>query len=220
MHYEIDGITIKTEYAAKTLQEANRHVLEWISSLPNTATVIDYGCGKFRYAIPLASQVRCVHAIDSIHQISRTQTIAGTRTNLLELAGTRYSNIIVHEVRSLTWQCLRVDAVLCANVLSAIPVPSERVAVLSRLRGLLKETGQVLVCVQYRNSYFNDYGDRSDSKPYADGWVLKSRKGFSFYGIINPDTLTQTVVEAGFSIDRTYVKDGSAYVLARLAQST
>ena len=214
MHYRINSLVIKTENAAKPVSRGSRWVLDWILARPKTHIGMDYGCGKFRYTIPLSRQVRFVHAVDSIHQVGRTQVIGDRRSNLRSFATKYLKNVRVHEVSSPSWRRVRTDFALCANVLSAIPSTQERIQVLVNIRSILKAGGHLLACTQFRNTDFSSYGVRPDAIRFRDGWVLAGRHGASFYGIIPPESLAALCSAAGFSIADYRSKGESAYVLA------
>lgn len=214
MHYKVKGGLIKTENAAKPVSQASRFLLDWINHLSNNLVVLDYGCGKFRYTIPLSGRVKTVYAVDSIFQIEREQIINNVRTKLTSYAKQHASNIRVFDVKAKEWCARKYDVILCANVLSAIPVRIHRQNVLERLYIALKRGGRLLLTTQYRNSYFTSYERRPNAKKYLDGWLVESRHGNFFYGIIRPCELERLCIRAGFSILQSGSKGETAYVLA------
>jgi len=214
MHYKVNGLLIKTENAAKPISQQSQWVLQWISSLPRSSVVLDFGCGKFRYTIPLSKRVASVFAVDSIFQIERTQIINEKKCTLTEYALKYLPNVTVCDVMHKDWQRPKYDYVLCSNVLSTIPSKQKRSQTLKSLLPLLKGDGNILICTQYRNSYFNSYKDNPKANRYLDGWVISSSRGVSFYGIIGPEELRHVCITAGFNVTECYSKGESAYVVA------
>ena len=214
MHYRIKGLTIKTENAAKPVNQPSQFVLEWIANLPREAIVLDYGCGKFRYTIPLSQRVRFVYAVDSIEQVERTQIINTKVTTLRQYAHDYLKNVIVCDVNSNDWKKIKFDYILCANVLQIVPIKRERRRILEIFLNILKRDGKVFVCTQYHNSYFNTYKTNPNAIPHLDGWLVRSRNGPSFYGIITAKELAKLCIKAGLTNIDTHTQNGSAFVLA------
>ena len=215
MHYRVNGLIIRSENAAKPLTQANKFVLNWIATLPPKSVALDYGCGKFRYTIPLARVVRTVVAVDSTYQISRLQVIADTKTSLISYADDHLPNVSVLNVRDPSWQRAIYDVALCANVLSTIPFPGKRRAILRRVGRLLNQQGRLFVCTQYRNTYFKAYATDPQAKKYGDGWLIHSRHGTAFYGILDKAALMKLCGASGLAIADAFTKGESAYVIAR-----
>ena len=191
--------------------------MDWINELPTTAVVLDYGCGKFRYAIPLARRVQKVYCVDCKNQIERLQLVNEKRTSLKEYARTEVQNIVVVDANLALWRRRKYDRILLANVLSTIPSRKTRAIVLERLYKVLRQQGELLACTQFRNSYFNTFQSNPEARPYLDGWLVANRKRPSFYGIINPQQLANICRKAGFTIIESYAKGDSAYVRATAA---
>ncbi len=217
MHYIIeDKIIVKSENAAKSYDQPNKRVLEFIDSITNSMVVLDYGCGKFRYTIPLSLNAKAVIAIDSKEQIERTQTINKLKTTLLKYAKEKMSNVKVFELQDDKWKKVKYDIVLCTNVLSAIPNYEMRLCVLKNIKASLNNDGKAFISVQYRNSYFNSYNSRNNTYKYYDGWIIRNNKSYSFYGIIKPNEIISMCSEAGLKIINFKLLDGSIYIIAGL----
>lgn len=214
MHYEVNGLTVRTENAAKPLGQAHAFVLHWIGELLPTSVVLDYGCGKFRYTIPLARHVKNVVAVDSKHQVDRIQIVAGEETSLRSYAADHLPNTQVYDITQKAWLGRRYDIVLCANVLSTIPFPRKRRSILRKLRDVLKPRGRLLLCTQYRNTYFKTYATNPQASEYEDGWLIRSRHGTAFYGIIDKTALVELCDSSGLAITEAFSKGESAYVVA------
>ena len=218
MHYKIaDGI-IESELAAKSIRQPNRLVIEFIQSLSPSEVVLDYGCGKLRYTIPLANQVKTVVAIDSIEQLSKRQIIADEFTTLLEY---RRDNVIICPIDSGEWRNLKYDTILCTNVLSAIPDHQERRQILKNIKSVIKQNGIIFFSTQYRNSYFKTYDNRIDIQKYNDGWLMpRAKNKYCFYAPLNAKAITTLCVEEGLHVIRTYKRDGSCFIIATCSTAT
>ena len=214
MHYKVDGLVIKTENGARPISQQNKTVVEWIRSLPESSVVLDYGCGKFRYTIPLSKRVRSVYAVDSSYQIERTQIVNRRKSTLSEYARKYLPNVRVCAVQDEHWQVPGYDRVLCSNVLSAIPDKRKRVEILRSFRPLIKPSGSLFLCTRFRSSYFGKYADNPNAKKYLDGWLISSSRGNSFFGLLPPEELGLICVRAGYNVVECYPKGESAYVVA------
>jgi len=213
MRYIVQGDLIKTENCAKPCAQASQWVLSWIRTLPADAVVLDFGCGKLRYTLPMAKRVRSVFAVDSSYQIFRKQTINGRRTSVEAYARRFLTNVHVCPVESGRWR-RTFDVILCANVLSTIPEPSVRQLLLRRLACRLKGKGVLLVCVQFRNSHFAGWAYNPRARRYNDGWLVKNARGTSFYGIIPPANLINACKRAGLTVVGGGSHGESAFVTA------
>jgi hypothetical protein len=56
-----------------------------------------------------------------------------------------------------------------------------------------------------------------NAKPWLDGFLIDSLRGYSFYGLISPDRLESFLKRAGFRIRETDLNEGSAYCWAEPA---
>ena len=221
MHYTVNGLLIRAENAAKPVSQPNSFVIEYIARLTGGLTVLDYGCGRFRYTIPLAKMADEVVAVDSEFQLGRMQIIAGEETNLRAYAAEHLPNVTVSDVAARSWQRRRYDFALCTNVLSTVPFPKIRLSILREIRACLRSgTGQVLVSTQFRNTYFKTYASNPSATKHGDGWLIRSRHGAAFYGIIDKDGLAQLCRGAGLTVTESFVKGESAYVLATRPHSS
>lgn len=213
MHYKIKEYVIESELAAKSVLQPNQNVLNYISNIPSFYTVLDYGCGKLRYTLPLSKRVKKVVAIDSAEQIKKLQVINGQRTSLSEV---KIDNVTVCALEDSKWRAESYDLVLCTNVLSAIPFESIREEVISNACSVLKETGQLYITVQYRNSYFSQYNQRQDVTKFEDGWlILKKNQRGMFYAPLTSDYIVKLCQRNGFTNFHIYNKDGSCYITAK-----
>ena len=207
MHYIINDWIVKSEYAAKSQKEPNQFVLDYISQLPIESRVLDYGCGKLRYSIPLAERVKQVVAVDSNEQLK-----------LLDTSSIKsFNNLRVLSLDSPEWIDSKYDIVFCTNVLSAIPYEDERIQLLKNARAVLKPDGLLFLTVQYRNSYFSQYQYRKDAMKYNDGWLIynKSMNRYSFYALLSAVYLTNLCYMIGFKSVVVKKRDGSCFLQVR-----
>ena len=154
MHYKINDGIIESELAAKSTRQPNKQVLKYINTLSSDEVVLDYGCGKLRYTIPLSKQVKKVVAIDSLEQLSKRQIINGKMMRLLDFYDEAIS---IYSIDSVEWRNQQYDTIFCTNVLSAVPYYIERLQILKNAKSVLKDSGVLFISTQYRNSYFNTY---------------------------------------------------------------
>ena len=153
--------------------------------------------------------------IDSKVQITRKQMIHDNEVSVLEYASKFMKNAYAYSLEEYDFKKEKFDFVLCTNVLSAIPNTDDRKKVLSNIKQLLKPTGNALISVQYRNSYFNTYSTKEGCVKYEDGWIIKRGNSFSFYGIIFPDKLIKLCGESGLIVENIYKHDGSVYLTVK-----
>jgi hypothetical protein len=214
MRYRVRGLEIRSENAAKPGSSAGRWMLEWISSLKREGTALDLGCGKLRYTVPPAARVRRVVAVDSKVQVERKQIVCGTSRSVREYARQHLANVRICAVEECTWKLGRHETVLCSNVLSAVPSPRTRRELLTAAFNCLKADGRFLVTTQYRNSHFTKWRADDRAEPFYDGFLVRGRRGTSFYGLIDSPALVKLCRTAGFSIVQTGHAEELAYVIA------
>jgi 2-polyprenyl-3-methyl-5-hydroxy-6-metoxy-1,4-benzoquinol methylase len=214
MRYELKGLVIRTENAAKPATQPSQWVLEQLKQLQKNITALDYGCGKFRYTIPLSRAAKSVAAVDSDVQINRIQQVGGKRTSLREYARNHLKNVGVHRINCKIWQRRKYDFVICINVLSAIPTSAARQQVLKRIRTVLKPGGIVLVTTQFRNTHFNHWCVNPCATRIRDGWLVQGTRGASFYGILPPQKLKRYCEDAGLAVKQFGSHGEMAFVFA------
>jgi 2-polyprenyl-3-methyl-5-hydroxy-6-metoxy-1,4-benzoquinol methylase len=215
MHYNINNLCIKTEYAAKSFKQPCKVVLDFINTLPKNINVLDYGCGKLRYTIPLSQKASFVVSIDSPEQLDKLQMVGDCYTTVREYAEKNLSNVTVYDLKSQEWQLKYYDVILCTNVLSAIPDDITRLDLLINIKNRLAHNGFLFLCVQFRNSYYKQYSKKINAENYNDGWIIDYHNKSSFYGIIMPEKLENLCYTAGLEIFETYTRDGSIYLKAK-----
>lgn len=213
MRYRVDGREVRSENAALSVERASAHLVDWLADNVRVTRVLDYGCGKLRYAGHLARHARSLTLVDSREQLERVQKLGARRLTVRSYAR-RWPNARALTVDEFLRDHREYDFALCANVLSAIPSAPERTTVVRRIRKRLRRGGRALFVTQFRNSYFTEMADSDRAVPCGDGWLLDSRRGSFYYGRIPPDLLSRRVTAAGLRILEAWTNDGSAYVLA------
>ncbi len=207
MRYLIAGRTVRSHNAALSPARPNPLVLEWIRGLPPDSTAVDFGCGKLRHLLPLAKRVSRVVGIDSEEQLERTITLNNQRVSVCEYVQRVVKNGRVYPVEGRAWRRLRFDVGLCTNVLSAIPCRASRRDVLVGLKGLLRPGSHALITTHYHSDKFEAFADRPGARRHMDGYLIETRRGTHFYGVIRPPALKSACRAAGFRV----VQDLSTY---------
>lgn len=204
---------VRTENAAKPAVQASRSLSKYISNLDPVGASFDYGCGKLRYAESILYSSETLTVVDSEIQIARMQNIQKHKSSVREVA--RQSNrMIAVNTLEFSNSTQEFERGFCINVLSAIPFQSVRRQALALIRQKLHPSGSCLFVVQYRNSDFGRMSRLPNARPWLDGFLMDSRRGFSFYGLITPQHLINLVVEAGFHIGECHLDDGRVYLMA------
>src|SRR5262245_27095327 len=186
MRYKLaSGIEIRTENAAKSESQPSKFLLDLIADLPHVASTFDYGCGKLRYQRAIADTTDVLAIVDSEVQLSRLQALRGKETSIRNIYKQSnrihvYSDVEFQEINT------RFERGFCINVLSVIPSYERRRMLLDVIHGKLRRNGECLFVVQYRNSDFTRMRNMANAKPWLDGFLVDSLRGYSFYGMIRP----------------------------------
>lgn len=215
MHYRIKGHIIKSENAAKPVAQQSQYLAQWLYDNMATGAAADFGCGKLRYALVLSSRARAVTFVDSPVQLERRQIVHGVATSVRDYVREHLPTCSVQSVTQFEECRRRYDFILCSNVLSSIPCPRTRAGVMRLIATKLSYGGEALFVTQFRNSYFRDLSGSADVVPASDGWVLASKRGSFYYGIIDQGMLESRMRRAGFGVVASWVHKESAYVLGR-----
>lgn len=214
MHYKLSsGVVIKTENAAKPESQSSAYLNSLLAELSPVSSAFDYGCGKLRYCSQILDKTDTLAIVDSEIQLARTQTIRGRKCSISELLdGSNRINVYTE----LEFQHLRkqFNRGFCINVLSIVPFLSTRRQILGTIYNHLKPHSDCLFVVQYRNSDFTRMSSLPNARPWRDGFILESLRGFSFYGLIGPDQLRKMTEKAGFKCRDLRLNEGSAYLWA------
>lgn len=215
MRYRVRGMLIRSENAAKPMVDTARALAEWLRHRPRTHSALDYGCGKLRYTAYLAARSKDLGIADSSTQLDRIQRIGERMTTVRQHALLRWPACRIYDLVQF-WQGIphAYDFILCANVLSAIPCPKTRGHSLRAIRRTLTPSGMLLVANQHTNSYFLKARERPGAFPHLNGWVLPTRNGAAYYGILTRDLTTQILRRYGFAVVDAWIDGQSNYVLA------
>jgi hypothetical protein len=119
---------------------ASAYVREWIRNHVPVECATDYGCGKLRYTLELASISKRVFAVDSEVQLNRKQTIHGVAGTTIISFLQGHRNIVPQSVSQFESDGCKSQLVLCINVLSAVPCFSERALLMKRVARALTPT--------------------------------------------------------------------------------
>jgi 2-polyprenyl-3-methyl-5-hydroxy-6-metoxy-1,4-benzoquinol methylase len=195
--------------------QASRYLKDWIDSYKLINDVLDFGCGKLRYAASLASRARTLTLVDSDVQLSRTQTLNGSLTNIRDYVALHWPQARVLNFEAFQVDQRKYDLGLCANVLSSIPDAKVRGKVLRSIASSLHPSGRCLFASQFRNSYFKRIFESANSKPYLDGWLIASPHRNAYYGILPKKRLEKLVTRHGFTVISSWINGEVAYVLAQ-----
>lgn len=215
MRYNINGHEIRSENTAKSMLQASKYLNQWISRHEIVNDALDFGCGKLRYSNALASRARKLTLVDSDVQLSRTQILDGRKTTVYDYIKYHFSNVRIITYEAFLSDCSMYDIVLCANVLSAIPIAKVRSEALRCIVQRLKSSGQCLFVTQFRNSYFKKIAESPYAKPHLDGLLRITDHGSFYYGILPKNRLEKLVSQHGFSVYKSWVIEQHAYVLAQ-----
>lgn len=218
MHYIVNNCLIKSENAALSSKQKNSQIISFINELQYCDNILDYGCGKCRYSKLLYSKTRKLTLVDSEIQLSRKQIIDGEKTTIYDYAKTTLSGSDIYNIENINMIMDTFNFILCSNVLSAVPNYDDRMTLLNNIFNLLDGTGRALISVQYRNSYFKSYKTNPNAIKHYDGWIIKNRNSYSFYGLIKPETLIQMCTNVGLVVDRKLIKDGFVYLIMKKYQ--
>jgi 2-polyprenyl-3-methyl-5-hydroxy-6-metoxy-1,4-benzoquinol methylase len=217
MRYRVRGLWIQSELAAKSIRKPSRPLVHWIRENVSVQTALDYGCGRLRYTPYLARICRQVHLVDSDEQLSREVRIGRTSRAVRAHAAARWPTAEIHSLAQFWRGRLRkYDFVLCANVISAIPSRRLRSRSLNSIRRQLSPNGRLLVVNQHTNSYFTAARKSPKAIQHLDGWILDSRKGPAYFGVISREKSIALLQAHRFRILKAWIEGQSNYILAAL----
>lgn len=215
MRYSVQGLTVRSENAAKTPGQASRPLVNWLLKNVAADAALDYGCGRLRYSRHLARRCQRVDIVDSEHQLDRPTRIGRQATTVRAYAIARWPSCKIYTLDEF-WLGVpdRYGFVLCANVLSTIPSRIVRSRSLQSLRRCLSSKGRMLVVNQHTNSFFAEMCGRPGSTKHLDGWLLRSGKTASYFGILRRTKTVRILQAHGFRIVDSWIEGQSNYVLA------
>jgi hypothetical protein len=216
MLYKIKGIQISSENSAKPSCAAAFPLISWLNNRKHTSSALDFGCGKLRYTHHLAKKSTRIGIVDSEVQLTRIQRIAGKRTTVEEYAKVTWPSCRIHKLEEF-WKnsSYFYNFILCANVLSAIPCAKARARSLRSIHNALHKNGQVLFINQHTNSYFTEVIKKPTTRLHLDGWIIQSKIGATYYGILSKDSVIRLISRYGFTVESAWIEGQSNYVLAK-----
>ena len=219
VRYSVEGLTVRSENAAKSPAEASRPLVNWLLKHVLADAALDYGCGRLRYSSHLARRSQRLALVDSDLQLDRPTYIGRRSTSVREHAKARWPACTVYSLDEF-WLGVpdRYGFVLCANVLSAIPSRTIRSRSLNSIRQCLSSDGRLLVVNQHTNSYFSEASRRRGSRRHLDGWILPSKNAASYFGVLGKAKSIRILRAHGFRILDAWIEGQSNYVLAGKGQ--
>jgi len=214
MHYKINNHLIKSESAARSYLQKSKQLVEMIDTQEKVENILDYGCGKLRYALELKKKCRNLVLIDSSAQINKKQIIHGVNTTVKDYVKDFMTDTFLFEINEIDKIGHRFDFILFANVLNSIPCQVAQEKCLENINKLLTANGRALFVNQYRNSFFNEIPKKKNVQKHLDGYVVPNRNGVSYYGIIKPNKMESLLDNNNFEVLEKKLKDGSFYIIA------
>jgi 2-polyprenyl-3-methyl-5-hydroxy-6-metoxy-1,4-benzoquinol methylase len=146
VRYKVGKDEITTENAAKPMSQASAPLVNWLKAQKRFGRALDYGCGKLRYTGILAENSKWLTVVDSRFQLEREQIIAGKSTTIRRYVRQTWRRTNVLEISEFSRRRSSYNFILCANVLSAIPLRSVRSQVLKSIRARLASNGKGFIC--------------------------------------------------------------------------
>ena len=201
MRYRVKGAEIRSENAAKPHTQQSRSVATYLRGLPQIASVLDFGCGKLRYANLIAKLGERMTFVDSEIQLSRLQRIRGHVTTVRDFVTHHYLDSRVVSAETLAAHRSQYELITCINVLSAIPSKAALVQALRAIRRLTRKNGMSVFVNQHRNSYYKRF---EQAPRHLFGHLFKGRHGYSYYGILPQDQMNELLVRHGFAVSNAW----------------
>jgi len=221
MRYKIRGYEIRSENAAKPFTQASSNVLKWIQEQSHVKRILDFGCGKLRYAGTLAEKCDQLSLVDSEVQIWRKQMIHKRLATVKEYALEKWphSDVCSLEDFGIKNHSVKYDLIFCANVVSAIPSKSIRNKTLKLLLSCLKSEGRLFIVNQFKNSYFSKAIKAKQTIQHLDGYLLPCGPKAYYYGILPAAKMSHILNGCGFKISSKWEKGQSSFVVAEKGAS-
>ncbi|MEQ5399410.1 class I SAM-dependent methyltransferase [Providencia rettgeri] len=210
MNYIVNGVTIRSENAAKPHTMPSGYLCNYIEQRAESGRALDFGCGKLRYSEQLINKFDEVTFLDSKKQLERIQIIRGVKTTVTEYVSKNYKKANAISFEELEKNSTQYDFILCSNVLSAIPCKLTIDKVLSNIKILLNENGEALIVNQYKSSYFKKY---ESGIRHLYGYIYKNAHNSFYYGLLNEDIVANICIENGLSVIDSWTNAGSSYVI-------
>ncbi len=214
MHYTYNDIIIKAENSAKPLTTPSKEMLNLFSEyISDSDIVLDYGCGKLRYTIPLSKIAKNVIGVDSKEQLGRTIKISRISTTLIDYVK-QFTNIELIPQCSPKWKELTYDKIILSHVLSSIPFEEERIRVINTLRNVMSDSSVLIACTNHRMSYFRKWEHSNKVIKYNDGYLVKEPVA-SYFGIIRKERLASYFRSNGFEIINVFIIEDNSYCICK-----
>ncbi len=216
MLYTVKKWSIASELAAKPPSRSSQYLNRVLLDLERCEQILDYGCGKLRYANILARRGKVLTLVDSERQLNREQIVEGKLATLRSFAENRWSNVRLETIEEFHIRRRPLfDFALCANVLSAIPSKRDRLRALTMLGVRLKRDGVALIVNQHTNSHFSELARRPDVVRYGDGWLIPGKQLSYFFAVLTTSKVAELLNQAGFELIEHYIEGQSNYARAR-----
>lgn len=214
MRYRVSGREIRSENAAKPHSQQSAVVADYLRTQKKVGAILDYGCGKLRYADLLATVGRRVTFVDSKIQLTRLQRVRGRRTTVAEFVARHYRHGRV--VAAEEWRIgrARYDLVTCINVLSAIASREALNGALDVIREATRQTGLAIFINQHSNSRFKRY---SRGKKHLFGHLHRGKGRHFYYGLLSEPRVVRLLTRRGFKIHKTWQSGEINFVEAKPA---
>ena len=214
MHYKYQDIVIKSENSAKPISTPSKDILLLFEEFVNKSdTVLDYGCGKLRYTVPLSRMCNKVFGVDSREQLTRTIKISGKPTTLMNYAK-QFKNINLFTIDNQEWMNIKYDKIILSHVLSSIPYEEDRIQIVNTLKDIMDEKSTLLACTNHRMSYFKKW-DKSDKViKYNDGYLIKEPHP-SYFGKIDKEKLAGYFKSNGYKILKSFIVEDNSYCICK-----
>jgi len=214
MEYIVGKELIKSQNTAKSHIQQSKAVIEYFRSQKRVTNILDFGCGKLRYADLIVKICNSATFVDSRIQLSRIQIVRGEKTTVTEYVANHYQQCHVVAFEDIVRHSRRYDLITCTNVLSAIPCEKTVNSIFIHMQRLLNNEGKVLFVNQYRNSYFKKY---KLGKRHLFGYLFNNRNIVSYYGIIRPNQIEKLLSNAGFFVEKVWCIGEINFVEAKRA---
>lgn len=213
MHYKIKGICIQSEYAAKSVKQQSRAILDWINNQEKVINALDYGCGKLRYSKELNKICKNLYLLDSKVQLERIQLLFDEKLSIVDYVRNCLPHAKIVAVEDYPKIKVKFDIVLCINVLSSIPTWNNRNVVIKNIASLLKNRGKALFVTQYYDTFFTKSLKDPSNIKFNDGWISKGNTN-SFYGLIGPIELEEAIIKNKLHIINKWKASKSVFIEA------
>ena len=213
MHYRVNGHLIRTERTAKPRSQASAALKHWLLKETCRGEVLDFGCGRLRYGPELSAVATTLTLVDSPQQLRRVCSFAPHQETITEQAARQWPQSRALEFDAFVRDDRHYDFILCANVLSAIPLERERRKIVRLLASRLKPSGHCLFVTQYRNSYYRELENHPGATPHLDGFLVNRGSAITFYGLIPKSRLIRLVHACDLHLHEAWIEGQSAYVL-------